>query len=75
VAALEDRLVGLAATAPDDAARGSATALLESVRSARVSVERLVAPGAVDSEAARADLLTASRQIQQVLAAQAGDAT
>ena len=75
VAALEDNLVGLAATAPDDAARGSATTLLESVRSGRGAVTRLSAPGLVDAEAARADLLAAGRQIEQVLSAQAGDAT
>jgi hypothetical protein len=73
VAALEDKLVGLVATAPDDAARGSATALLEAVRSARASVTRLSGPGMVDSDTGRADLLGAGRQIEQVLADQAGD--
>jgi hypothetical protein len=75
VAALEDNLVGQAATAPDDASRGSATTLLESVRSARGAVNRLAAPGAVESETGRADLLAAGRQIEQVLSAQQGDAT
>ena len=73
VGALEDSLVGLAATAPDDLGRGTTTTLLESVRAARGTVDRLAAPGAEDTPAARQDLLDASRQIEQVLAAQAGD--
>jgi hypothetical protein len=73
VSALEDRLVGLAATAPDDIGRGTSTTLLESVRAARGSVDRLVAPGAEDTPAARQDVLAAGRQIEQVLTAQAAD--
>jgi hypothetical protein len=46
VAAAEDRLTTLEATAPDDIARMRARALRDAVRAARQDVQRLVAPGA-----------------------------
>jgi hypothetical protein len=44
VAAVEDRLTTLEATAPDDTARMRARALRDAVRAARQDVQRLVAP-------------------------------
>ena len=46
VAAAEDRLTSLEATAPDDTARMRARALRDAVRAARQEVQRLVAPAA-----------------------------
>jgi hypothetical protein len=49
VGALEDRLVALEASAPDDADRARALALRDAVRASRVHLDELVRSGATDT--------------------------
>ncbi len=66
VVAAEDRLTGLASTAPDDPRRARATRLRDGVRSARLGVEELVAARAPGSPAPQVALLAA--RLEAVLA-------
>lgn len=58
VMATEDRLTGLASTAPDDAGAARATQLRDAVRAARLGVEELVVARGEGSPAAPLALLT-----------------
>jgi len=49
VGALEDRLIALEMSAPDDAGRARALALRDAVRASRVHLEELVRTGATDT--------------------------
>ena len=66
VMATEDRLTGLASTAPDDAGAARATQLRDAVRAARLGVEELVVARGEGSPAAPLALLTS--QLEAVLA-------
>jgi len=68
-AALDDRLVGQAATAPDEASRARANALHTEVSSVRGTLERASAPGTQDVEAVRADLQAANARLEQAITA------
>jgi hypothetical protein len=63
VAAAEDRLTSLEATAPDDAARMRARALRDAVRGARQDVQRLVA--AAGGVIPTADLLAIGVRLEE----------
>jgi hypothetical protein len=69
VTAVEDRLVGLEATAPTDADRTRAGTLREAVREARQELDRRVAPGTPASPPQDLDAI-ASRLERAVAAAQ-----
>jgi hypothetical protein len=66
VMASEDRLTGLASTAPDDAGAARATQLRDAVRAARLGVEELVVARGEGSPAAPLALLTS--RLEAVLA-------